>query len=122
MNAVFNVFLILKLGGFGAGIATVIAESSVTFASFVLVKKSEVSVRKLFRLFYQYFIAGIIMSVAVCLLGKVMPTNLLFIFVRILCGGIIYFPILLIFKNSYVNRVSATVMKRFHKSKLMENV
>ena len=51
MNAVFNVFLILKHGGLGAGIATVIAESSVTFASFVLVKKSEVSVRKLFRYF-----------------------------------------------------------------------
>ena len=52
VNAVFNVFLILKLGGLGAGIATVIAESSVTFASFVLVKKSEVSVRKLFRYFW----------------------------------------------------------------------
>ena len=113
VNAIFNVVLILKFGGLGAGIATVIAESSVTFASFVLVKKSEVSVKKLFKLFYQYLLAGIIMAVAVFLLGKIMPPNIVFIFVQILCGCVIYFSILIVFRNTHVNGVFETVQKRF---------
>ena len=114
VNAVFNVFLILKHGGLGAGIATVIAESSVTFASFVLVKKSEVSVRKLFRYFWQYLIASMMMAVAVFLLGKVMPSNILFIFLRILCGCAIYFSILLILKSPYVSEVFSAIIIRLH--------
>lgn len=101
VNTIFNVFLILKFGGLGAGIATVIAESSVTFASFVLVKKSEVSVRKLFKFFYQYLIASIVMSVAVFFLGKIVPSNLFFIFIQILSGIAVYFICLMLFKNSY---------------------
>ena len=116
VNAIFNVVLILKFGGLGAGIATVIAESSVTFASFVLVKKSEVSVKKLFKLFYQYLLAGIIMAVAVFLLGKIMPPNIVFIFVQILCGCVIYFSILIVFRNTYVNGVFETVQKRFRQN------
>ena len=116
VNAIFNVFLIFKFGGLGAGIATIIAESSVTFASFVLVKKSEVSVKKLFKLFYQYLLAGIIMAVAVFLLGKIMPQNIVFIFVQILCGCVIYFSILIVFRNTYVNGVFETVQKRFRQN------
>ena len=116
VNAIFNVFLIFKFGGLGAGIATIIAESSVTFASFVLVKKSEVSVKKLFKLFYQYLLAGIIMAVAVFLLGKIMPPNIVFIFVQILCGCVIYFSILIIFRNTYVNGFFETVQKRFRQN------
>lgn len=116
VNAIFNVVLILKFGGLGAGIATIIAESSVTFASFVLVKKSEVSVKKLFKLFYQYLLAGIIMAVAVFLLGKIMPQNIAFIFVQILCGCVIYFSILIVFRNTYVNGVFETVQKRFRQN------
>ncbi|WP_294431193.1 flippase [uncultured Treponema sp.] len=110
VNAIFNVFLILKFGGFGAGIATIIAESSVTFASFVLVKKSEVSIGKLFRNFWQYLLAGIVMAVVVFLLGKLMPSNVVFIFAQILCGCVVYFSVLLIFRNTYVNGVFASVV------------
>ena len=101
VNAVFNVVLILKFGGLGAGIATVIAESSVTVASFVLAKKMNVGLRRLFSLFYQYLIAGVVMAVCVYLLGRVLPEQLLFVSLRIISGGVIYFSILLIFRNRY---------------------
>lgn len=102
VNALFNVFLILKLGGLGTGIATVIAESSVTFASFVLVKKSEVAVRNLFRYFWQYLIASIIMAVAVYFEIKTGQKNFIFTVLGIFLVVLIYFSVLLIMKNKYL--------------------
>lgn len=102
VNAIFNVVLILKFGGLGAGIATVIAESSVTFASFVLVKKSGISLGKLFSLFYQYIISSLLMGITVYFIMKKFNDSYFFMFVDILIGIIVYFLILFLLKNKYV--------------------
>ena len=102
VNAIFNVVLILKFGGLGAGIATVIAESSVTFASFVLVKKSGISLGKLFSLFYQYIISSLLMGITVYFIMKKFNDSYFFMFVDILIGIIVYFLVLFLLKNKYV--------------------
>ena len=102
VNAIFNVVLILKFGGLGAGIATVIAESSVTFASFVLVKKSGISLGKLFSLFYQYIISSLLMGITVYFIMKKFNDSYFFMFVDILIGISVYFLVLFLLKNKYV--------------------
>ena len=102
VNAIFNVVLILKFGGLGAGIATVIAESSVTFASFILVKKSGISLGKLFSLFYQYIISSLLMGITVYFIMKKFNDSYFFMFVDILIGIIVYFLVLFLLKNKYV--------------------
>lgn len=112
VNALFNVVLILKFGGLGAGIATVIAETSVTFASFILVKKMEIGLSKLFRSFYHYIISSLIMAFVVFFLGKIMPSNLIFIFLRIFAGVALYFLSLILLRNVYVKDFLSN-LKRF---------
>ncbi|MCR5605932.1 MAG: flippase, partial [Treponema sp.] len=102
VNSIFNVFLILKFGGMGAGLATVIAETSVTIASFILVKKSGFSFFNLFKNTYQYILASIIMAIIVYIIQLHISENVLFVFINIFCGIIIYFSILLLFRNKYL--------------------
>ena len=102
VNAFCNVFLILKYGGLGAGIATVVAETSVTVSSLVLVKKSHIQLHKFFRYIHQYLIASVIMAIAVGFLAKTLNTSFVFIFVTVFCGIIIYFSVLLLLRNSYL--------------------
>ena len=102
VNAFCNVFLILKYGGLGAGIATVVAETSVTVSSLVLVKKSHIQLHKFFRYIHQYLIASVIMAIAVGVLAKTLNTSFVFIFVTVFCGIIIYFSVLLLLRNSYL--------------------
>lgn len=102
VNAICNVILILRFGGLGAGIATVIAETSVTISSFVLVKKNGIEIKNLFKYFYQYLFASLIMAVAVYFSGKYMGTNVFIVFVRIFTGCLVYFGCLFLFKNKYI--------------------
>ena len=105
INAVFNAVLILKFGGVGAGIATVIAETSVTVVSFILVKKTETPIRKLFRCFHQYLIASLIMGAATYISSYFLTQNFISMVISIVIGIIIYFMTLFAMKNEYINKV-----------------
>ncbi len=102
VNALFNVVLIRKFGGLGAGMATVIAETSVTITSFVLVKKMKLGLRHLFKYSIQYILSSIIMGFIVFIIQKFNELSLIFVMLTIICGIIVYFGCLLLFRNKYI--------------------
>ena len=116
INALCNVFLILKFKALGAGIATVIAETSVTIISFIFVRKAGIKLLPLFKNAYQYISATTLMGLAIILLKNFMNNNLLCLFIEILTGIIIYFITLLLMKNKIVYSFYISFIGRLKKN------
>ena len=98
INFIFNLMLIYSLKSIGASIATVIAELSVTIVQLVLIRK-EISILELFKSIYKYCIASIIMFFISITIGVFISNNLISIVFQIICSAMVYFLLLLLFKD-----------------------
>lgn len=100
VNTVLNIPLIIFFGAFGAAIATIIAECSVTGVQLFCVRK-ELSVSKILFGGIKNIIAGAIMFAAIFPMSLYLPSNIGFTVLIVLAGAAIYFLALFILRDKF---------------------
>lgn len=110
VNLCCNFLLIPMLLSYGAAIATVIAELSVTLVQ-VIATRNTFSYRYIFKLVYKYIIAAVLMLVVLLFLSNIMPVGILYTVIQMTAGCFVYFIVLIVLKDSSVY----TVLKKIKK-------
>lgn len=110
VNLCCNFLLIPMLLSYGAAIATVIAELSVTLVQ-VIATRNTFSYRYIFKLVYKYIIAAVLMLVVLLFLSNIMPVGILYTVIQMTVGCFVYFIVLIVLKDSSVY----TVLKKIKK-------
>lgn len=100
VNFCLNMFLIKKYGAFGAGVATVCAESSVTIFQFVFARKY-FDWKKIFSHFLQCIVACFVMSVIVLLFLRSELNLILQLVLSVIIGSFSYGLVLLFLRNKF---------------------
>ena len=102
LDIVLNFAFIPKYGALGAGIATLITEL-VMFIVFHISVKNEISGVKIKKALVQYIIGSVIMALVVYMEIKYLPLSpILQILLGAVSGALIYFVILVIMKNEFL--------------------
>ena len=102
LDIVLNFVFIPKYGALGAGIATLITEL-VMFIVFHISVKNEISGVKIKKALVQYIISSVIMALVVYMEIKYLPLSpILQILLGAVSGALIYFVILVIMKNEFL--------------------
>lgn len=102
LDIVLNFAFIPKYGALGAGIATLITEL-VMFIIFHISVKNEISGVKIKKALVQYIISSVIMALVVYMEIKYLPLSpILQILLGAVSGALIYFVILVIMKNEFL--------------------
>ena len=105
INFILNLVLIKKYASFGASIATVIAELSVTLIQFYFVRK-EIEIVKVLTFSLKNIIASIAMCIFVYLTGLIIPLNGIYIIaIKMVVGLIIYISTLTFFKDEFLKNI-----------------
>ena len=100
VNFIFNLILIPKLYSIGAAFASVLAETVIAIVQIFIVKK-EISPRRIILSSRHYLIAGIVMYGSVKILGNFLEAKIINSVIMIVCGGIVYFSILIIQRDVF---------------------
>lgn len=111
VNIIANAILIIPFSGQGAAVATTISEFSVTAAQLILIR-STISRRRLFRHVWKYFLAGAIMYVVVLRLDQIMHMNIINLAVQVLVGALVYGCGLLVFKAPIIQQAKDMLKNR----------
>ena len=123
INVIFNLILINLIGTVGAAISSVIAEFTVLGVHFIYMRK-DIKILDVLKLSIKYLISGLIMYVIVLNISKLISPSILNTFILIAIGAIIYFIILLILKdkflNDIINQVVVTVKNKLGKGTVNE--
>jgi O-antigen/teichoic acid export membrane protein len=101
INFLFNLLLISKYKCYGAAIATVIAEFSVTLVQFIFVRK-DFSIKEVLKLSKNYLIVGLIMFILCFAVSYFIDSNLKCLCVQVFVGFISYFGILLCIRDKFL--------------------
>ena len=100
-NMVLNFFLIRGMSGFGACIASVIAESVVTGMVLLVIVKM-ISIRYIVHSFLYYLIPAIVMGIVIVIIHNFIQGNIIKLFAEIVFGILVYFLILILKKDRFV--------------------
>lgn len=111
VNLCFNFLLIPHFLSYGAAIATVIAELSVTLVQ-VIATRSTFSYRYIFKLVYKYIIAAVLMLVVLLFLSNIMPVGILYTVIQMTAGCFVYFIVLIVLKDSSIYTVINKIKRR----------
>lgn len=98
VNFVLNMILIRHYYSIGAAVSSVIAESIIAVIQFIIVRKQISPLKVLFGCI-KYIIGGLIMVAMVYLLKSIFPSTIIYTFLLIVTGIIVYFLSLLILKD-----------------------
>lgn len=101
INFVLNLLLIRWLASYGAAIATVIAEFVVTVVMLAFIRKN-ISVVRILKESWRYWICGTIMFAVCYLLGSRLSPSIIHTAIIIVVGGLIYFTGIIIMKDDFV--------------------
>ena len=110
VNVILNYILIRYYKSYGAAIATVIAELCVTVVQLYFVRK-DFKLRDIFRGSIHYWIAGIIMFFVCLFLDAQLEHLMMSVIVETCFGIIVYFVLLLLFKDRFLMELSENVKK-----------
>ena len=110
VNFILNYIMINLWKSIGACIATVISQLVVDLIQILYIRK-EVNLKAVFRLSYKYFFAGIVMF-ACCMLIQAMISGFICVVIQIVVGVIIYFGILILFKDEFMYLLISKVIKK----------
>lgn len=110
VNLCCNFLLIPMLLSYGAAIATVIAELSVTLVQVIATRRT-FSYKHIFKLVYKYIVAAFLMLVVLLFLSNIMPVGILYTVIQMTAGCFVYFIVLIVLKDSSVY----TVLKKIKK-------
>lgn len=104
-NFVFNLILIPKWYSMGAAFASVVAETVIAIIQIFIVRK-EISPREIVSSSRHYLVAGAVMYGALKILGKFLEARMINSVIMIVCGGFIYFCVLMIQRDEFfINQV-----------------
>lgn len=110
VNLCCNFLLIPMLLSYGAAIATVIAELSVTLVQVIATRRT-FSYKHIFKLVYKYIVAAFLMLVVLLFLSNIMSVGILYTVIQMTVGCFVYFIVLIVLKDSSVY----TVLKKIKK-------
>lgn len=106
-----NFLLIPRYNALGAVIGTLLAETSVTAIQFFFVKK-DIHVKVLAKMSALYFVAGILMCMAVTFIGTLMPSSIITFVIQVIVGGMLYIGVLCLFRDDMLKYVLKTVKNK----------
>ena len=104
VNVIFNFILINMLGTIGAVISSNLAEISVLVVQLYYLRE-KIKIKNIFKNSWTYSISGIIMSIVVYAISIKMNTSCINTLIQICIGGILYFILLIIFKEQFINEI-----------------
>lgn len=111
VNLIANSICIIKFGALGAAVATLISQTIVVLVQIYYVK-GKIDVPNSLRSGVNYCISAVVMF-AVCMLTNiVISTGVLSVACKVIVGGIVYFVMLVILKDEYVNEVKKIVANK----------
>ena len=113
VNFIFNLILIPELYSLGAAFASVLAETVIAVVQIFIVRK-EISPRKIIFSSSHYLIAGMGMYVVVRTLENFLEAKIINSAIMVVCGGIVYFSILLIQRDEFFINQIERVIERFN--------
>lgn len=109
INFILNTILIKRYLSYGAAIATVIAEMSVTFIQLFGIRK-EFKIKNILKLAKNNIIAALVMFIVCLLLHEVFKQTIVCISIQIICGFIIYFSILILLKDKFLIEILKKIL------------
>lgn len=113
VNFIMNLFLIPRIGAFGAAIASVVAEAvGTTIQIMYCVLKKQLKANRIFVPCWKYLISGIIMLLIVQTLKIKFSAGIVSLCVLVCTGGISYVTILLILKDEFFVENVRKIFKR----------
>ncbi len=104
VNVVANLFLIYVWNAYGAALATVIAEFSVSAYQLYAIQ-STIKRRQLFSGLWKYLLSGLIMFVAVNQLSQRISMNLLTLIIEVGLGILVYGIMIWLLKAPIINQI-----------------
>lgn len=111
VNLCCNFLLIPMLLSYGAAIATVIAELSVTLVQVIATRRT-FSYKHIFKLVYKYIVAAFLMLVVLLFLSNIMPVGILYTVIQMTAGCFVYFIVLIVLKDSSIYTVINKIKRR----------
>lgn len=116
-NFVLNSVLIKPLQSIGAAIATVVAEVLIAVVQLIFVRK-EISPSKVLKEGINYYVAGIIMFIAINPINKLISPSIVNTGIMVLVGATVYFGTLLIMKDDFfLSNIKAIINKLIKRKK-----
>ncbi|QAA34762.1 flippase [Clostridium manihotivorum] len=104
VNIILNVFFIRLYKSFGASISTVISEAVVTTVQVIIIRK-EVNIFKTLSEIIKYFISGVIMFVAIRIIGNKLGSGMVTTIVQIIAGSFVYITCIISLKSKLISRL-----------------
>ena len=111
VNFILNYIMINLWQSIGACIATVVSQLVVDIMQLHYVKK-EINLKYMLRLSYKYIFAGLIMLTG-CMAVRLVLSGFICMIVQIIVGIVIYFGILIYFKDKFIYMLINKVREKF---------
>lgn len=111
VNFIMNSILIGKYGAFGASIGTVIAETVVTIVQIYYIK-NDFNIKEILLSAKNYFIASLCMYIYCIFAGYIINDATQSLFLKIIGGMAIYFILLVVLKDEFVNEIKCKVLNK----------
>lgn len=104
VNLILNLILIPKYKSVGAVIATIAAESTISFL-YIKASNNMYTFKELFKYSYKKIIAGLIMFMCIMFMDKFISNAFIALLIEVITGVIIYCVILILFKDSFISEI-----------------
>lgn len=111
VNIIVNVPLIIFMGAFGASIATVLSEITVSGYQIFSIRK-QINYRKLFHDFWKYILSGALMFLIVFKIDGILGNSWTMLGIEIFAGIIVYLIMLLVLKADILKEAKELIKKR----------
>ena len=111
VNFILNLVLIRHFSSIGAAIASVTAETIIAIVQLIIVRK-QFSLWKVLCEGKHYFIAGIVMLVSLSFIENKLSPSIFHTMLLILCGGVMYIGVLVLFKDEFLFSNISRVLER----------
>ncbi len=113
-NFTLNLALIPWLGAIGAIIASVTSECVVTAVQLYFIRR-DIPLKDIFKPALKILPCGIVMFLAVYFAGFMLPKTVLGTFIQVCIGGLVYFIMSVITRDSFVMEGIDSIFKRLHR-------
>lgn len=114
-NVILNFILINYCKSYGAAIATVVAEFTVTAVQCYFVRK-DFDLKEIFKSSINYIISSIIMMMVCIFIDKVMIGRMTVILTQVIVGVITYFGVLFVLRDKFLlDTLNDVIFSRFKK-------
>lgn len=110
VNVIFNFMLINVMGTIGAVLSSNLAEIAVLAVQLYYLRE-KIKIKNVFKDSWKYIISGILMSISVYLISIKMNVSCISTLLQICIGGILYFILLIIFKEQFINEIINNIKK-----------